>query len=75
VGGGAEQLGSAATCHESYQPVTGFVCGNVASSRTVKINGVQVCCGQNVTIPPARQGGYCVQTSAGPYDWAYFTTW
>jgi len=69
------QLGSAATCHESYQPMTGFVCGNVASSRAVRINGVQVPCGQNVTIPPKRAGGYCVQTDAGPYDWAYFQTW
>jgi hypothetical protein len=69
------QLGSAATCHESYQPMTGFVCGNVASSRAVRINGVQVPCGQNVTIPPSRLGGYCVQTDAGPTDWAYFTTW
>jgi len=69
------QLGSNATCHQSYQPMTGFQCGNVAASRSVKINGVQVTCGQNITIPPQRQGGYCVQTSAGPYDWAYFATW
>jgi hypothetical protein len=55
--------------------MTGFACGNVASSRAVRINGVQVPCGQNVTIPPKRLGGYCVQTDAGPYDWAYFATW
>ena len=55
--------------------MTGFACGNVASSRAVRINGVQVPCGQNFTIPPKRLGGYCVQTDAGPYDWAYFATW
>ena len=69
------QLGSNATCHQSYQPMTGFVCGNIGAGREVMINGVQVPCGQSVTIPPQRAGGYCVQTDPGPYDWAYFVTW
>jgi hypothetical protein len=68
-------LGSNATCHESYQPMTGFQCGNMASGRTTKINGQTVTCGGNIPIPAKRNGGYCVQTSAGPYDWAYFATW
>jgi hypothetical protein len=69
------QLGSNATCHQSYSPMTGFQCGNVAASRAVRINGVPVTCGTNIPIPPPRLGGYCVQTDAGPYDWAYFATW
>ncbi len=68
-------LGSNATCHESYQTMTGFQCGNLASSRSLKINGQTVSCGQNITVPAKRNGGYCVQTTQGPYDWAYFVTW
>ncbi len=68
-------LGSNATCHESTQPMTGFQCGNLGSGRTMKINGQTVACGQNITPPAKRNGGYCVQTNAGPYDWAYFVTW
>jgi hypothetical protein len=68
-------LGSNATCHESYQPMTTFLCGNIGPSRTMRINGQQVPCslGVPVTVPSQRHGGYCVQTDAGPYDRAYFT--
>lgn len=69
------QLGSNATCHESYQTMTGFQCGNVAPGRKVRINGTEVTCGQNIAIPPKRLGGYCVQTDAGQFSWAYFVTW
>jgi Trypsin len=67
-------LGPAATCHESYQSINGFIC-SMDSSRAALINGNPVSCGQAVTLPPQRNGGYCIQTAAGPSDTAFFTTW
>jgi hypothetical protein len=69
-------LGSEATCHQSYQPIRGFICSNQGGgqSRTVRINGQPVPCGQSATLPPQRQGGYCIQTDAGSAS-DFFTTW
>jgi hypothetical protein len=45
-------------------------------SRVFRINGTTTACGGNwPSTPAARNGGYCLQTSAGDPAWAYFTTW
>ncbi|HSC89366.1 MAG TPA: trypsin-like serine protease [Polyangiaceae bacterium] len=72
---GSGQMGSQATCHETTFPVNGLTCGNLAPGRQLSINGQTVACGSWIQIPPARNGGYCVQTNAGGYDWAFFQTW
>jgi subtilisin family serine protease len=70
-------LGTGAICRATSSPVTGGNCGNLASGRTLKVNGLtKVCNGQTWQVPPvSRNGGYCVQTTAGDYSWAYFTLW
>ncbi|WP_437797926.1 fibronectin type III domain-containing protein [Sorangium sp. So ce693] len=68
-------LGTAATCHETLASLQGLNCGNFAAGRTFRINGVLVTCnGANVTLPATRNGGYCMQASAGNEPWAYFAT-
>jgi len=52
-----------------------LVCGNFATGRTLRVNDTLVSCGGNVTLPAKRNGGYCVQASAGDHPWAYFSTW
>jgi hypothetical protein len=68
-------LGTAASCHETTQSLQGMVCGNLANSRVLTVNGQPINCSQNVTLPARRNGGYCIQTTAGDYPWAYFSTW
>lgn len=68
-------MGSQATCHELSANLSGMVCGNLASGRRLKVNGKTIDCSRHITLPAKRNGGYCVQTNAGPYDWAYFATW
>ncbi|WP_437897088.1 fibronectin type III domain-containing protein [Sorangium sp. So ce124] len=68
-------LGTAATCHETLASLQGLNCGNFAAGRTFRINNVLVTCnGANVTLPATRNGGYCMQASAGNEPWAYFAT-
>jgi hypothetical protein len=47
------------------------------SPRTFSVNGTIVSCsgGNWSSLPAKRNGGYCLQSSAGNYAWAYFTTW
>lgn len=70
-------LGTGAVCRETLQPVANGNCGNFAGGRQLQINGVQkVCSGANWLTPPTpRNGGYCVQTTAGNHDYAYFALW
>lgn len=70
-------LGTGAICRETLEPVAGGNCSNVASGRTFEINGVsKVCNGQNwSSVPPPRNGGYCVQLSPGNWSSAAFTVW
>lgn len=69
-------LGTGATCHETTVNLAGMNCGNFAAGRTFSINGTLVSCnGGNVTLPAKRNGGYCMQASAGNYSYAYFQTW
>lgn len=70
-------IGTGAVCYQTTSPVHGGNCGNFVSPRTLSVNGVQETC-NNLnwsSIPPARNGGYCVQTTAGNYSWAFFTLW
>jgi hypothetical protein len=69
-------LGTAATCHQTTANLQGLVCGNFASGRTFSINGTVVSCtGGSVSLPAKRNGGYCLQASAGNYAWAYFASY
>lgn len=68
-------LGVAATCHETTSSLNGGVCGNFSNARKLSVNGVLLSCSSTWTLPPQVNGGYCVQTTAGDFPWAYFVTW
>jgi hypothetical protein len=70
-------LGTGATCHETKGNINGGNCGNFATGRSLTVNGQTMPCnnGNWSTLPPKVNGGYCVQTTAGNYPWAYFVTW
>lgn len=70
-------LGTGAVCRETLQPVANGNCGNFAGGRQLLVNGVQkVCSGANWLTPPTpRNGGYCIQTTAGNHSYAYFALW
>lgn len=70
-------LGSGARCFETTAALRGGVCGNFASSRKLSVNGTNVTCngGNWPSLPAKRNGGYCVQATAGDFPWAYFVTW
>jgi hypothetical protein len=70
-------LGSGATCHESTAVLHGGTCGNFVSPRKLFVNGVAMTCNWAnwASIPPAKNGGYCVYTTSGNYSWASFSTW
>jgi hypothetical protein len=76
-------LGTSATCHQVIGMVAGIVCGNFAMPREFSVNnaewtymnGTQWSCGQSSTPPPLRNGGYCMQSTAGNHPYAYFTTY
>jgi subtilisin family serine protease len=70
-------IGTGAGCLETYSPIHGGNCGNFVSPRQLSVNGAQrTCNGQNwSSVPAARNGGYCIKTTAGNYSWAYITAW
>jgi subtilisin family serine protease len=70
-------LGTGAVCYQTTSNVVGGNCGNLQSPRTLTVNGTTMTCngGNWSSIPARRNGGYCVQTTAGNYPWAYFTAW
>ena len=70
-------IGTGAGCYQTSAELHGGVCGNLASGRKLTVNGVQMSCTSNwpTPLPEKRNGGYCVQTTAGNYAWAYFSTW
>ena len=73
----ASNIGTGAVCYQTTSILHGGNCGNVASGRTLSVNGSQrPCTGANwSSVPAARNGGYCIQTTSGNYSYAYFTTW
>jgi hypothetical protein len=70
-------LGTNASCYETTAALNGGVCGNFASKRKLTVNGTAMSCTSNWPnpLPGKRNGGYCIQTTAGNYPWAYFVTW
>ncbi len=70
-------LGTSAVCYETTAVIHGGNCGNFVSPRTLSVNGALMTCSYSnwPTIPAARNGGYCIQTTSGNYAWAYFTAW
>jgi len=70
-------LGTGAICRQTTQPVTGGNCGNFASGRQLRVNGTTVPCNNAPwpTVPAARNGGYCIQTTQGNWAWAFVTLW
>jgi hypothetical protein len=71
------QIGTGAVCLQTTMVVHGGNCGNFVSPRSLEVNGQERPC-NNLnwpTIPPARNGGYCVTTTAGNQPWAFITLW
>ncbi|HEY4187025.1 MAG TPA: hypothetical protein VGP07_18260 [Polyangia bacterium] len=68
-------IGTAAVCYQTTSVVHGGNCGNFVSPRTLKVNGTtEPCSGGNwASVPAAKNGGYCIQTTAGNQAFAFFT--
>jgi hypothetical protein len=60
---------------QTTQAVHGGNCGNFQSPRSLSVNGVtETCNNQNwSSVPPRRNGGYCVNVTAGQFPWAFVT--
>lgn len=71
------ELGTGAVCRETTQTINGGNCGNLAGGRKLYVNGQEMICNnQNWTTVPAKVGdGYCITTTPGDYNWAYFQVW
>lgn len=71
------QLGTGAVCLETTSVVHGGNCGNFVSPRTLSVNGETKPCNYLnwSSVPAPRNGGYCVQTTAGSHPWAYTALW
>jgi len=67
-------LGTGATCHQTTANLQGVQCSEVTAPRTFSVNGTVRSCSTN-TPPAKRNGGYCIQTTAGNPSWASFVTW
>jgi hypothetical protein len=72
-------LGTGVGCYDVVGTLTAnrFICGNFVAPRTFAVNGVSFDCvnGDGGALPPPVNGGYCMQVSAGDYDYAYFVTY
>lgn len=71
-------LGTGATCHATNSKLESGTCNNFTGGRVLMVNGeVQPCNGDNWAepLPPERNDGYCIQTTAGDEPWAAFATW
>jgi hypothetical protein len=70
-------LGTGVVCRQTKSVVRGGNCGNFASTRSLYVNGTKMTCngGNWSSLPAARNGGYCISTTAGDYAWAYTTLW
>lgn len=60
-------LGSAATCHETTSELLSAACSGFSGGRKLTINGREIACDGNFRypLPPQRNHGYCIQTTAG----------
>jgi len=71
-------LGTGAACFQTKEPIAGGNCGNFVSPRALRVNGVVEPCdtgGNWTSLPASRNGGDCVQVTAGDQPWAYLTLW
>jgi PKD repeat protein len=70
-------LGTGAVCYQTTSVVHGGNCSNFVSPRTLKVNGTAEACntGNWSSIPAARNGGYCIQTTSGNQSYASFALW
>jgi hypothetical protein len=76
-GAASGDLGTGAVCDEVVGGnATMIICGNFVAPRTLTANGVAVDCvtGSIAQLPARRNGGYCIQATAGQYSYAYFDT-
>lgn len=76
----AGALGTGTTCREVTQYFDGMWCGNFLSPKQLIINGTPITAcnsaGATVSPPPPQPGvGYCIQSSAGDYDYASYALW
>jgi hypothetical protein len=58
--------------------ITHVVCGNFVTPRTFTVNGTAISCyspANGGALPAPRNGGFCMQASAGDFSYAYFTTY
>lgn len=71
------QLGTGAICLETTHAVAGGNCSNLFNGRQLQVNDVtQTCNGQNwSSVPAPRNGGYCIELSAGERWDAAFALW
>lgn len=69
-------LGTGEICDQTLASLSGGNCGNM-TGRIFQVNGVTMLCnGQTwATLPPKRNGGYCMHATAGGFAYAYYTTW
>ena len=70
-------IGTGAVCLATTNPVHGGNCGNFVNPRSLSVNGQARPCnaGNWATIPAPRNGGYCIQATAGNQPWAFITAW
>jgi hypothetical protein len=56
--------------------IVGVVCGNFQAPRTFSVNAARIDCvtGGPFNLPRPRNGGFCMQASAGGTSFAYFNT-
>jgi hypothetical protein len=66
-------LGTDAICRETTANLSGGNCSNM-SSRVLTVNSTTMSCNGWV-LPAKRNGGYCIQVTAGTPSWASFSTW
>jgi spore coat protein A len=71
-------LGTDATCHETTSELLSGTCSSFSAGRQLTVNGRVMPCGSGnwpYPLPPQRNDGYCIQTTAGNQPWAAFATW
>jgi hypothetical protein len=69
-------LGASERCIEVPFSLVSASCGGFASNRAFSVNGTAMSCnGSSLVLPSARNGGYCLQASAGQNAWAWVSTW
>jgi hypothetical protein len=71
-------LGTDATCHETTSELLSGTCWEFSGGRQLTVNGRVMPCGSGnwpYPLPPQRNDGYCIQTTAGNQPWAGFAVW